>query len=256
MSKGKLNQVVAVMQGKKSRAEKLLTESHRGWNKEAIAGIAKTYAPKAEDGDQLPPESKKIHLNVPDKIRETMDQVGAMLDIVMTQELGNTVAKAAVEIDGKTFLTDVPVGALLFLEHQLVDLRTFVSNLPTLPLDREWKRDDNRNCYVTDPIDSIKTAKKARVIVRYAATKEHPAQTELFPEDVTVGTWTTTYMSSAIPSRQRAEMLHRIENLQDEVKKARERANLCEVDHVKCGDRILKHIFGDLLKKDEDNQEF
>lgn len=252
MSKTKINQVVAVVQGKKSRAEKLLTESHRGWNKEAIAGIAKTYAPKAEDGDQLPPESKKIHLNVPDKIRETMDQVGAMLDVVMTQELGNTIARASVEIGGKPFLTDVPVGTLLFLEHQLVDLRTFVSNLPTLPLDRKWKRDDNRNCYVTDPIDSIKTAKKARVIVKYEATKEHPAQTELFSEDVTVGTWTTTYMSSAIPSRQRAEMLRRIEDLQDEVKRARERANSCEVDHVKFGGKFLRHIFGDLLKENEE----
>ena len=183
MSKGKLNQVIAVVKGVKSRTQKLLTESHRGWNKEAISGIAKTYSPKADDGDPLPSESKTIHLNMPEKIRDTMDQVASFLDVVMTQEQGNTHAKGTIELDGKSFLMDVPVTSLLFLEHQLVDLHTFVSNLPTLPPDREWKFDKNRNCHVTDPINSVRTQKVPKVIVKYEATKEHPAQTELFSED-------------------------------------------------------------------------
>ncbi len=252
MSKGKLNQVIAVVQGKKTRAQKLLTESHRGWNKEAIAGISKVYQPKAEDGDQLPPESKKIHLNVPDKIRETMDQVASFFDVVMTQEFGNTQAKGTIEVDGNKFLPNMPVTTLLFLEKQLIDLHTFAMNLPVLSPDREWKIDDCRNCYVTDPIRSIKTAKKPKVIVKYDATEKHPAQTEIFSEDITVGTWTTTYMSSAIPSRQRADMLLRIEDLQDAVKRAREQANSLEVDQMTYGRKILRHIFGDLLERNED----
>lgn len=247
MPKAKLNQIVAVVQGKKSRALKLLTEAHRGWNKEAISGISKIYQPKTEDGDQLPAENKQIHVNVPAKIRETMEQVEGMLNVVMSQENGNTQARGTIEVDGSNFLIDVPVGTLLFLEHQLVDLHTFVTNLPTLPPDREWKYDANRDCHVTDPIQSIKTAKRPKVIVKYEATKDHPAQTELFPEDVTVGTWTTTYMSSAIPSRKRSEMLSRIEELQDAVKRAREQANSCEVDQLTHGGKILRHIFGELL---------
>lgn len=252
MPKGKLNQIVAVVQGKKSRAQKLLTESHRGWNKDAISGISKTYEPKDAEGDPLPPESKKIHLNVPEKIRETMGQVESMLNVVMTQENGNTQARGTIEVDGKNFLTDVPVGSLMFLEHQLVDLHTFVSKLPTLPPDREWKFDENRDCHVTEPIQSVRTQKSPKVIVKYEATKEHPAQTELFPEDATVGTWTTTYMSSAIPTRQRAMMLRRVEELQDAVKRAREVANSLEVEQVKHGRKILNHIFGDLLQSNEE----
>lgn len=252
MPKGKLNQIIAVVQGKKSRAQKLLTESHRGWNKDAISGIAKTYAPKAEDGDQLPAESKTIHLNVPERIAETMEQVKSFLDAVMTQEAGNTQAKASIEIDGKPLLVDVPVTSLLFLEKQMVDIHTFVSNLPTLPPDREWKRDDNRDCHVTEPIQSIKTAKRPKVIVKYNATDHHPAQTELFSEDVTVGTWSTTYMSSAIPSRRKSDMLRTIEGLQDGIKRAREAANSMEVTQVKHGGKILHHIFGDLMKQNEE----
>ena len=250
MSKGKLNQVIAVVQGKKSRAQKLLTESHRGWNAAAISGIAKTYQPKDAEGDLLTAENKQIHLNVPEKIRETMGQVASFFDVVMTQENGNTQAKGTIEIDGKPFLPDVPVTTLLFIERQLVDLHTFVTNLPVLPPDREWKYDRNRNCHVTDPVDSLRTSKKAQVIVKYDATKEHPAQTELFSEDVTVGTWTTTYMSSAVPSRQRAEMLGRVEELQDAVKRAREQANSCEVEQLTHGGKILNHIFGELLSRD------
>jgi hypothetical protein len=251
MAKGKLNQIIAVVQGKKSRASKLLTDSHRGWNKDAISGIEKNYRPKADDGDPLPAESKRIHLNVPERIRDTMDQVASFFDVVMTQEAGNTQAKATIEVDGKPFLTDMPVTTLLFLEKQLVDLHTFVSTLPTLPPDREWRRDDNRDCYVTDPIESIRTSKQQKPIVLYDATPEHPAQTQIISEDVTVGTWTTTYLSSAIPARQKAEMLRRVEDMQDAVKRAREQANSIEVEQLTHGRRILNHIFGDLLKSNE-----
>lgn len=257
MPKGKLNQVIAVVAGKKSRAQRLLTDSHHGWNKEAIAGITKTYEPLDADGDQYPAESKQIFLNVPDKVQEMADQIASFFDVVMTQEQGNTKARGDIDIrefgvsEGKPFLTDVPVTTLLFLEKQLVDLYTFASNLPTLPKDREWKLDNNRNCYVTEPIQSIKTGKRAKVIIKYGATKEHPAQTELFSEDMTLGTWTTTYMSSAIPSRQKADILRRIEEMQDAVKRAREQANSLEVDQVRYGRRILQHLFGDLLKSNE-----
>ncbi len=247
MSTGKLNQIIAVVQGKKSRASKLLTEAHHGWNKDAISGIAKTYRPKAEDGDQLPPESKTIHLDVPQRVGETMEQLASFFDVVMTQENGNTQARADIEIDGAAFLTGIPVTSLLFLEKQLVDLHTFILSLPVLPPDRQWTFDPNRNCHVTAPIESVRTQKQPRVLVQYEATKEHPAQTGVYNEDVTVGTWTTTYMSSAIPASERAAMLRRVEDFQDAVKRARESANSLEVEQMTYGRKILAHVFGALI---------
>lgn len=245
----KLNQIIAVVAGKKARATRLLTESHRGWNKDAISGISKIYAPKAEDGDKLPPESKTIHLDVPSKVRETMAQIADFWDVVITQDTGNTKARASVEVGGKVFLKDLPVTCLLFLEKQMVDLHTFVNNLPVLPPDREWKWDGNRNCHVTDPIGTIRTQKVPKVIVKYEPTKEHPAQTELITQDETVGTWSTTYMSSAIPGQEKAAMLSRIEALQDGIKAAREAANSAEVTQIRMAEHVLQHIFGEMLKK-------
>ncbi len=245
----RLNQIIAVVQGKKARTTRLLTDAHRGWNEKAISGISKIYTPKDEEGDSIPPEQKKIHLHVPEKITETVQQMTSFWDAVATQEHGNTGARASVVVDDKPLLRDQPVTVLLFLEKQLVDMHTFVSQLPVLPPDREWKLDSNRNCYVTKPIESIRTQKQPRPVVKYEATKEHPAQTELFTEDVTVGTWETTYMSSAIPSRQKTETLRRIEKLQDAVKTAREEANSTEVKQEQIASRVMSFIFGDLIQE-------
>ena len=66
-------------------------------------------------------------------------------------------------------------------------------------------------------------------------------------KDLAVGTWTTTYMSSAIPATDQAEVLQRIVTLQDAVKSAREKANSIEVEQITIGRTILDHVFGSLL---------
>ncbi|MHA2279847.1 MAG: DUF7873 family protein [Promethearchaeota archaeon] len=248
----KLHQIVAVTQGKKSRATRHFTDCHRAWHKDAISGIQKKYTPKEDGGDELPAESKLIHLDVPSAIRDMMLEIVDFIDVVATQETGNREAKADIEVDGKAVFKDVPVTVLLFLEKRLVDLRTYVGNLPTLPPDREWKWDSNRNCFVTDEIKTLRTQKRPKVITKAPATVEHPAQTELFPEDVTVGTWSTTYLSSAIQVSKKAAMLRRIDALSDAVKSAREAANSIEVKQERIGERFLRDIFGDLMgKRDE-----
>jgi len=249
MAMCKLNQIIAVVTGKKSRAIKSLTESHRGWNKDAISGVTRIYQPKTDDGDSLPPENKNIQLDVPTKIQETMLQVGNFWDAVATQEIGNTSATASIKVNNEVILKDLPVTVILFLEKQLTDLYTFAKNLPTLPLDREWKFDAAKNCYVTNSVESIRTQKVPKAVVKYEATKEHPAQVEMFTEDKTVGTWSTVYMSSAIPSKKKAEILSRIESLQDAVKSARESANSLEVTQISLGDHLSQYVFGDLLQK-------
>jgi hypothetical protein len=245
----KLNQIIAVVQGKKSRTQKLLTEIHRGWNQEAITGISKTYTPKDEEGEQYPSESKRIHLDVPKRIREVAGHLTDFFDVVATQETSNTEATADVVVDGSLLLNGVPVGVLLFLEKQLVDLHTFVSKLPVLPPDRVWNWHANRGCFATEPVETLKTQKVPDVLVKFPATKEHPAQTEAFMKDVVVGKWHTTYMSSAIPAQERDAAIARIEKLQDAVKTAREEANSIEAVTAKIGERVLEHCIGSLADR-------
>lgn len=242
----KLNQIIAVVSGKKTRTQQLLTETHRGWNKEAIAGVIRRYTPRDEAGEKLPPESKNVQLHVGTKISEIQRNLIDFWDVVATQECGNTGAVADIVDDAGTIvLAAVPVTVLLFLEKQLEDLRTFLVNLPTLPPDRTWTWDANRNCYATDTVETARSQKVPEVIVKYHATAEHPAQTELFAKDVTVGTWATTYLSSAIPSEKQQRMIARLNNLSEAVKRAREEANSREVSQFKIGQEIIGYVFND-----------
>ena len=147
----KLHQTIALVAGKKARAQKLLTEAHHGWNTAAISGMTRTYKPKDDDGDKLPSESKLVHLRVTDRVDEVVSKLSEYYDIVVTQETANREARAIVSF-GKGDGFELPVTAILFLERQLVDLLAFVKQLPTLPADREWHWDDNKNCYATSPV--------------------------------------------------------------------------------------------------------
>jgi hypothetical protein len=52
----KLNQIIAVEKGIKSKAYAEVTDAHQRLQKSALlAGIARTYQPKDEEGEQYPP---------------------------------------------------------------------------------------------------------------------------------------------------------------------------------------------------------
>lgn len=240
----KLNQVIALVQGKKARASKLLTSIHQGWKKDRLNGISRNYSPKDEDGDQFPPEHRIVQVRVRDEIQKVRDELADFYNIVATQEKGNTTAKADIKIGNDTILMEVPVTVLLFLEKQLIDLRTFAQQLPPLSTDRSWQFDQAKNCWVTDPETTVKTQKTVEPIVKYHATPEHPAQTDLISVDKVIGHWNTIHMSGAMPESEKAAIVERVEKLLESVKMAREKANDTEVKPVaQVGEKILDYIF-------------
>ena len=240
----RLCQVIALVAGKKTRAQKLTTTIHHGWKVDRISGLSRTYQPLKDGDDIFPSESRLVQVKVAEEIPKAQKVLEQFINLVATQETANTNAKADVVVKGKALLEDVPVTVILFLEKQLTDIRTMVLNVPTLPTDKVWTLDNNQNCYVTDPEETVKTKKKMKVIVKYPATPEHPAQTEILPEDVRIGHWTTIHLSGAMPEKERAVILERIEMLQDALKVAREEANSATVVPVSnLGQTFLNYIF-------------
>ena len=207
-------------------------------------GISRTYQPADEDGETQPAEKK----NVQYKTRQAMDAARSamidLFDVIATQDWANCEAKANVEIDGRSILEDVPVTHLLFLEKQLVDLHTFVNTLPTLDPAETWHWDENADCYAADATQSNRTKKVPRSHVLVEATEHHPAQAEMYHEDVKVGEWRTVKFSSALPAQEKNEILGRIRRLQEAVKFAREQANGMEVNDVKIGNKVFDFVFG------------
>ena len=241
----KLNQIIAISAGKKSSAQKAITEAHHSLQKTAqLEGISRTYKPKDDEGEQLPPEKKLVQLKAWDAVAGVTTALVELFDIVATQDQANCLAKANVVVDGNAVLKDIPVTTLLFLEKQLVDLHTFVEKFPTLDPGETWHYSPDVDYHASESNQTTKTRKVLKNHVKSEATKEHPAQVETYTEDVIVGYWTTIKFSGAIPAKERNEILARVRKLQEAIKSAREEANNLEVVSKKIGAPVLKYLFG------------
>ncbi len=240
----RLNQIIAVEKGIKTRSHTELTEAHHALQKPALlSGIARSYRPKDEEGEQLPPEATRVQAKAEEVIRKTADILVALFDVTATKDYTNCKARADVVVDGKTLLAAVPVTYLLFLEKQLVDLHTFVKKLPVLDASESWVFDPSADCWATEPVQTSKTKKIPRNHVKAEATEKHPAQVEVYHEDIVVGQWKTVKFSGALPAKRVNELLERVEKLQQSVKFAREEANNQEADEQKIGRTVLGYLF-------------
>ncbi len=241
----KLNQIIAIEKGARNAAATVLTRAYQNVQKAApLSGISRTYQPREDEGERLPAESTRVQLNAANIASEVKEVLARMFDVVATKDNTNCLAKADILVEGRVLVTDVPVSFLLYLEKQLTDLRTFISKLPTLDPSEEWSWDDNALCYVSAPVQTVRSKKVPRNHVLAAATDRHAAQVQVWHEDVAVGTWTTVKRSGALPAREVAEALRRVEVLNAAVKQAREAANMTDVSDKLVGTALVDYVFG------------
>jgi hypothetical protein len=240
----KLNQIIAIEKGVKADAANTLTRAHHDLQKgQPLSGIARSYQPRDDEGEQLPPESTRVQLRTGTVVADVRKSLTRLFDVVATKDQANTAAKADIVVDGVVLAKDVPATYLLFLEKQLVDLATFVRKLPTLDPSEAWSFNEQQGVYATDPVKTTRTKKVLRNHVKAEATDKHPAQVEVYTEDVTVGYWTTVKYSGAVPAAEVAAMLDRVGKLGEAVKRAREEANGLTVKDVNPGDALLGYLF-------------
>lgn len=241
----KLNQIIAVEKGVKSKSLHELTEAHHAVQKPALlAGISRTYQPKDEEGEQLPPESTKVQVRTEEVLRQVSASLTKLFDVTASKDVTNCTATADVVVEDRVLLEDVPVTYLLFLEKQLTDLHTFIKKLPVLDAAESWTFNDSTDSWSTDAVRTMRTKKVPRNHVKAEATEKHPAQVEVYYEDVTVGYWTTVKFSGALPAKRVSELLERVENLQRAVKFAREEANNAELTDRQVGDKVFGYLLG------------
>jgi hypothetical protein len=244
MAQTQLNQIVALEKGVKARAHADFTAAYHQLQKTALlSGISRTYKPKDEEGEQLPPESTRVQVRVNEVVGEVRQALTRLFDVILTKDVANGVAKAPIVVDGNTIATDVPVTYLLFLEKQLTDLLTFVGKIPVLDAAETWSFDEATDSYATAPTQTTRSKKVPRNHVKAEATDKHPAQVEMYFEDVLVGTWTTVKYSGALPQARINELKGRVVKLTEAVKVAREAANSTPVADQKIGEKIFDYLF-------------
>jgi len=241
----KLNQIIAVEKGTKSRTQRELNDAYQRLQKPALlSGISRTYQPNDDEGEVLPPESTRVQVRAEDVLREVGAALSRLFDVVATKDWANCRARADVVVDGSTILSDVPVTYLLFLEKQLKELQSLVRRLPVLDAAETWVFDESSDVWRTEPVRTTRTKKVPRAHVLYEATDRHPAQVETYTEDVIVGTWTKVSFSGALPARRINELRERVEKLTAAVKYAREEANGIDVEEQRVGEAVFRYLFG------------
>ncbi len=241
---GKLNQIIAIEKGIKSKACSELSELYKLVQKsELFNGFSKTYQKKDEESEELPPEKKRVQLTAQDAFRQAERIITELMDVTARKDWSNCNAFADVKIEGKVVLSKVPVTYLLFLEKQITDIRTFINHIPVLDESEDWIKDENADLYKTLPTQTHRTKKIQKGIVLAAATVEHPAQTQLITEDTLAGWWNTIKQSGALPKPKKQEILGRVEKLLNAVKEAREEANSAEeIETPKIGEVVFGYI--------------
>lgn len=239
----KLNAAIALLKGAKGEGESALTKAYKQIQSTSrLAGVLKTYKPRDEEGEKLPSEGTLLQLRVPEIMAEAVDPMTRLFDLVATVDAGNQSAVADVVVDGVTVLSAVPVSTLLYLEKKLVDFATFVAKLPVLDPSEEWEDGDDGVSYKTKPSVKTRTKKVPRNHIKAEATDKHPAQVELYYEDVVVGDWTTINFSGAVTQQRQRELASKVAKLQAALKVAREEANSTVVTDQHIGSAIFTFL--------------
>lgn len=242
----KLNQVIAIASGRKTDATKKVTEIYKGLQKgDLFNGFQRTYSPLDEEGETIPPEKKVVQKNTADELAHVAHTLADLFDVIATQEFGNCSAKADIVVNGTIVAPAVPVTYLLFLEKQMDNIHAVISAVPTLSPDIVWtKSATDRGLYIAETTVANRTKKVPKAFVKAPATDKHPAQVEMFTEDILVGRWSKVDMSTAIPAQEKEALLNKVTTLKEAIKMAREQANSMDINKVEVGKSITSFIFG------------
>lgn len=244
MSK-RLIAAVMLQRNVRSRVATIVNEVYKQVQKPALfTGHVRAYTPKDEEGFRYPDENLPVQQVAIDLLTSLSSDIGKMWDATATRDAGNQDAYADIKIGSQTLLERVPLTTLLFLEKQLIDVRTLISACPTLDNAKTWRTDKVTGISRTEPVESTRTEKAEETVIVVPASDKHAAQTRDRVRDKIVGTWATTHLSGALTLSDQHELIGRVNQLIDAVKIAREEANIIVVDDVDISTPLFEFIFG------------
>lgn len=249
----KLHELLAVDGNLKSAATKATADLLNTFEKKRhhFSQRKVVFKPRDEAGVEKVEEQLDLQTTVGKELDWIGDFIHRAIDIGYQIAMANTVAAADVVLDnGQVLLSHMPATALLELEKKMAEVHALVLAIPTLDPAKGFQLDPQQGegIYHAREEHKSRTKKQQRVLVKYEATKEHPAQTELITEDVPVGELVTNEWSALITTADKGKMIERCDEVLRAIKQARSRANDHEIDTKAPGARIgakaLSYIFG------------
>lgn len=192
-------------------------------------------------------EHKEMVTTVMEKLDYSKDSMIRYFDAILQKELTNQIAKADLTVDGVVIGKDLPATFLLGMETRLKIVRGIYEAIPTLSPGIRWVEDkeSGKGIYKADKAEvKSKTEKTFQSKILVEPTKEHPAQIEKWSENVAIGDFVTERWSGMLSPAEKSQVLKRINDLIQAVKKARQRANTTEVIKNNVGSKLFDYIHG------------
>lgn len=239
---GKLHELLAVESELANRANDALKAARDVFTSpQKLIGQVRKYRPMDENSKGQPDEVTNLSTTVEQEVKLLFAAFGNWLDASIQKEVTNQSTNAAIELGGETF--GLPAPALLNLESKLANLRAVLEAIPTNDTTERWEWDKETEAYVSAPRITFRTEKQPKAFVAYEATDKHPAQVQVFTEDVRVGEWTTIIKSGMLSPSRKRDVMARLDKVIAAVKKARQRANDIEVTEVRIADALMSYIW-------------
>jgi hypothetical protein len=207
------------------------------------------FSPNGEGAQATVENQSDIQSTVAKELAWIAPFIAKSLDASFQVAEANTRARADIVLDddaNTVLLTGLPATALLELEKRVAEVATLVNAIPTLDPAKGFRPDGERGEGISQarPVVKTRTKKAKKLYVKYEATKEHPAQTELIDEDQPVGTIQEQEWSGLITPARKSELLAKVDTLARAVRRARSRANEVDVDLTKrIGKKLLDFVF-------------
>lgn len=242
-----LSQLLAVRKGVQADVHSTITGLHRDSQKlPLLSGLTRSYR-KIDDADpDLPGEAQRVQVRTDDVLGAVRDAYTRLWDLTATIDVTNCEARGTIRAAGtlerSVEVSGVPVSTLLFLEKQLTNLHTIVEKLPELDPAEDWRWDDNASAWASAKTTTVRSKKVPRNHVLAEATDKHPAQVQVWHEDVPVGYWDTVKFSGAIPADRKRQILARLTEVREAVKMAREEANAVPVQDTNVANALFNYI--------------
>ena len=247
----KLHELLAVETGFENQANKTRTDLVNTFDKKRhLFEEKRTVFTPLGEGQTVVENQSDIQSTVAKEIAWLQPFLAKALDASYQVAQANTIAKADVVLEdeaGTTLLTGIPATSLLELEKRLVELAALVAAIPTLDPAKGFSPDPQRGegYFQARQVRKTRSKKEKVVLIKYEATKEHPAQTELIDKDLPVGTIEEQEWSGLMTPAQKSDLINRVEIVYRAVRRARSRANEAEINqNAKIGAKLLGYIFG------------
>jgi hypothetical protein len=244
----KLHELLAAESTVKTQADKCRSDLLNTFEKKRHLFGEKvvTFLPNTDGAPAVTEEQSDLQTTVKTELKWIGDIWSKALDAAFQIAHSNMGARADVVLDdGTVLLSAVPATALLELEKRAGEIHGLVSAIPTLDPAKGFKEDPDRGVGVYRARDDnrVRTKKITRPMVKYEATKEHPAQVDLVQEDVAIGTIRAQEWSGLITPGDKADMLARAEELRRALKTARSRANEAPAATETVGAKVFGFVF-------------